>query len=402
MNKAVATRAARGLRRQGRERSREAARRERAGAHDQGEGSRAVARLSRRVSAARGARRMRRPTSLRWQNTRAFLAKLSDARGGARSGARASRRAAPPRGGALARFASAREVPRQDRRRCGARGSAAKPRSASSASSTSGRCGAPSSGGEAPGTARALNLVTDSHRSAGCMDLSTSLPADLAALADPSARGAAPLLRPPDAAGESPRACGAVRAVPRAADGAVAAAAKPCRPPARNCRSRRSSLAAESAASATDALLVRRQADLPPRVAAAACDPSTGPSAARPACARRAPRGAADDAAAIAQPAVAGQRAVRDPLAARPGADRSTRSRLARARARQAEPRRSTAAADVAASTPAKTAAAPGWLERLCRTALAAARGADAERVARRRCAGSAGSAGAASFAQSQ
>ena len=35
------------------------------------------------------------------------------------------------------------------------------------------------------------------------MDFLTSLPADLAALADPSVRGAAPLLRPPDSAGET-------------------------------------------------------------------------------------------------------------------------------------------------------------------------------------------------------
>jgi flagellar hook-length control protein FliK len=36
------------------------------------------------------------------------------------------------------------------------------------------------------------------------MELAVSLPADLAVLADPTARGAAPLLRPPDAAGASP------------------------------------------------------------------------------------------------------------------------------------------------------------------------------------------------------
>src|SRR5688572_32711954 len=35
------------------------------------------------------------------------------------------------------------------------------------------------------------------------MDFLTSLPADLAALADPSVRGTAPLLRPPDSAGET-------------------------------------------------------------------------------------------------------------------------------------------------------------------------------------------------------
>ena len=136
---------------------------------------------------------------LRWQNTRAFLAKLSDVVARAKRSSRkpSSATGSRPSAGAIRIGARSRSTRSSRMRRAKSRLRTAKREQrelderALRQRRSSGDDGAWHSSCNEP-------CVTDSHRSAGCMEFLTSLPADLAAIADPSARGAAPLLRPPD------------------------------------------------------------------------------------------------------------------------------------------------------------------------------------------------------------
>ena len=126
---------------------------ERAGAHGQGEGGRAAARLSRRVPAAREL--AERPTDpLRWQNARAFLAKLSDAVARTRRSSKAvERHRLEADAGAIRTGARSRSTRSSPMRRAKRRATAP---NASNASSTSTRCGGCWSGGNEREDGRAL------------------------------------------------------------------------------------------------------------------------------------------------------------------------------------------------------------------------------------------------------
>ena len=197
------------------------------------------------------------------------------------------------------------------------------------------------------------------------MDFLTSLPADLAALADPSVRGAAPLLRPPDAAGEtqSPTTpfalCLALLTEPLPGGEAWPATGKelpvaplePAAEPPRPARRTRCSL--------------WRQPRSPPPHCKRACCPSTrrSPGRSRGRSRRDRCRERADD--ACRDSCCRRWRAARRPstaLAAPAAADLDPLAALA-GLAAEAEPAPLETAAQPAAGTPAKTAAAPSWLE---------------------------------------